>query len=73
MYVYYRDSTLKLIIKVVALLSDQNSPCRGCLLLYTTSSLDKCMISMVQTYSQFLFMGKAWDTNAVEKKYATDP
>jgi hypothetical protein len=34
MSVYYRDSSLKLIIWVVALVSDRNGPCRGCLLLY---------------------------------------
>jgi hypothetical protein len=32
--VYYRDSSLELIIGVVALVSDRNGPCRGCLLIY---------------------------------------
>jgi hypothetical protein len=34
MSVYYRDSSLKLIIWIVALVSDRSGPCRGCLLIY---------------------------------------
>jgi hypothetical protein len=33
--VYYRDSSLKLILWVVALVSDRNGPCHGCLLICT--------------------------------------
>jgi hypothetical protein len=32
--VYYRDSSLNLIIWDVVLVSDRNGPCRGCLLIY---------------------------------------
>jgi hypothetical protein len=46
--VYYRDSSLKLIIWVVALVSDRNGPCRGCLLIFSIGPFSiNTLISMM--------------------------
>jgi hypothetical protein len=45
--VYVKDSSLKLIIWVVALVWDRNGPCGGCLLIYRSLFYINALISMI--------------------------